>query len=262
MRDHGLFGPGSVTWRIHAHRSLLIGGLRALLVQALEPRAMAAVDQHSSFRRDPWARLRRTSDYLITTTFGDTAAAQAAGARVRKVHALVRGVDPVTGRPYRADDPELLLWILACLVDSALLVYGRYVRPLSRDERDRYWQEYKLIGNLFALRDEDMPESIEDFDAYMADMLAGDVLHVGDEVRRLAVQIVMNPTVPLPALPLLKGANFATIGLLPERLRRAYGFSWDPVRSVALHGGAEYIRRILVPVLPERFRMIPLARAA
>jgi uncharacterized protein (DUF2236 family) len=107
-----------------------------------------------------------------------------------------------------------------------------------------------------------MPETIEDFDAYMAEMLASDVLHVGDEARELAIQIVMNPPVPKPAVPLLKGANFATVGLLPERLRRAYGFSWDPVRGLAVRAGAEYTRRVLVPLLPSFIRHVPRARAA
>ena len=96
--DVGLFGPGSVTWRIHADPSMIVGGLRSLLAQALNPRAMAGVDQHSDFRVDPWGRLRRTAEYVGATTFGDTATAEAAGDMVRAVHRRVRGVDPHTGR--------------------------------------------------------------------------------------------------------------------------------------------------------------------
>jgi uncharacterized protein (DUF2236 family) len=154
------------------------------------------------------------------------------------------------GTVYRADDPDLLLWVLATLVDSALLVYQRYVGPLTRDERDAYWQDYKVIGRLFALRDEDMPETIEGFDDYMRSMVEGDVLAVDDEARELAVQIVMNPPVPLPAIPLLKVANQITIGLLPRRIRRMYGMSWDPARGLAIRAGAEYTRRFVVPLLP------------
>src|SRR4051794_41750528 len=95
--DPGLFGPDSVTWRVHAAPSMLVGGLRALLVQALQPLAMAGVDQHSDYHDDPWGRLRRTTEYVLTTTYGDTATAEHAGAVVRAVHRHVRGVDVFTG---------------------------------------------------------------------------------------------------------------------------------------------------------------------
>src|SRR5262245_936017 len=95
--DAGIFGPDSIRVRIHAAPVMLLGGLRALLVQALEPRAMAAVDQHSRFREDPWGRLERTTNFVLATTYGDTATAEAATARVRKVHERIHGVDPVTG---------------------------------------------------------------------------------------------------------------------------------------------------------------------
>src|ERR1700682_3805150 len=99
--DRGLFGPQSVTWKVHGHRSTLIGGMRALLVQALHPLAMAGVAEHSDYRSDPWGRLRRTSEFVMVATYGTTAAAQAFGERVQVVHAHVHGVDPVTGRRYQ-----------------------------------------------------------------------------------------------------------------------------------------------------------------
>src|SRR4029079_6066836 len=102
MADSGVFGPDSVAWRLHADPVMLVGGLRALLVQALEPRAMAAVDQHSLFREDPWGRLARTTSFVMNTTYGDTAAAEAAAATVRAVHTHIHGIDPVTGEAYSA----------------------------------------------------------------------------------------------------------------------------------------------------------------
>src|SRR5687768_9557676 len=116
--DPGLFGPGSVAWRIQADPSSLIGGVRALLIQALNPQTMAAVAQHSNYKSDPWKRLMGTTDYVITTTFGDTAAAHAAVARVRAIHDAISGIDDVTGLSYRASDPELLLWVHAVEVHS------------------------------------------------------------------------------------------------------------------------------------------------
>jgi uncharacterized protein (DUF2236 family) len=184
------------------------------------------------------------------------------------MHRRVRGTlgEPAgrfpAGTPYAADDPELLLWVLATLADSALVVYQKYVGRLTTGERDAYWQDYKQIGRLFALRDEEMPETIADFDAYMHAMVEGDVLHITPRARELAVQIVMRPPVPLQARPLLELVNQITVGLLPGDIRREYGLSWDPARSAALHGGAEYVRRVLVPLLPPRLRLAPVARAA
>ena len=107
-----------------------------------------------------------------------------------------------------------------------------------------------------------MPATWDDFQAYMLDMVEGEDLHVTDEARDLAVQIVMRPPVPLRMRPVLELANQITIGLLPPRLRRQYGFAWDPVRAVAIRGGAEYAKRFVVPLLPERLRLVRSARRA
>src|SRR6478735_6105381 len=118
--DDSFFGPASVTWRMSADLASPVAALRSLLMQALHPLAMAGVDQHSGWRRDPVGRLAATSAYLATVTFGDRAAARHAAARVRRIHDRVRGTDAVTGRPYAAGDPALLLWVHAALVDSVL----------------------------------------------------------------------------------------------------------------------------------------------
>src|SRR5258708_9518436 len=97
--DAGIFGPESVAWRLHADPGMLVGGLRALLVQALEPRAMAAVDQHSKVREDPWGRLERTTNFVVATAYGDTAASETPAAPVRNVHRRIHGTDHVTGAP-------------------------------------------------------------------------------------------------------------------------------------------------------------------
>src|SRR5512140_3270038 len=104
--DPGLFGPDSVTWRVHADPLMGVAGLRALLLQALHPVAMDAVDQHSDFRDDPWGRLARTAEYIGVTTYGTTSAAMLAGSRVRAVHARITG-HTSTGVEYQADDPQL-----------------------------------------------------------------------------------------------------------------------------------------------------------
>src|SRR5215470_3112582 len=149
--DAGVFGPDSVAWRIHADPVMLIGGLRALLVQGLEPRAMAAVDQHSAFREDPWGRLERTTQFVLDTTYGDTQTAEAAAARVRGVHRRIHGIDPVTGDPYSARDPDLLLWIHAVEVESFLLTYRTYAGRVSTDDGDRYVREMARVAEMVEL---------------------------------------------------------------------------------------------------------------
>ncbi len=264
----GYFSPDSMLHRVHRESVVALSGPRALLMQAADPVAFAGFFAHTGALDEPYERLNRTARVMDTVAFGSRKDADRATRRVRAMHRKVRGVTREQagrfppGTPYAADDPVLLLWILATLVDSALLVYGKYVRRLSRDERDAYWQDYKVIGNLFSLRDADMPDTIEDFDAYMHDFLTGDDLFITDEARELAVQIVMHPPVPIAVRPLLELANQITVGLLPPRIRRGYGLRWDPLRDVALHGGAEYLKRVVVPVLPDRLRLVSSARAA
>ena len=264
----GYFGDDSMLRRVHRESVVALSGPRALLMQAAHPVAFAGFFRSTGALDEPYERLHRTAVVLDTIGFGSREAADRATRRVRAMHRRVRGELSEAaghfpaGTPYAADDPELLLWILATIVDSSLLVYDKYVRGLGRDERDAYWQDYKLVGRLFGLEDDEMPEAIEDFDAYMRDMLESGDLFITPQARELAIGIVMRPPVPLKVRPLLELANQITVGLLPAEIRRGYGLSWDPARSVALHGGAEYVKRVLVPVLPERMRMLPLARAA
>jgi uncharacterized protein (DUF2236 family) len=262
------FDDGSMLRRVHREMVVALSGPRALLMQAAHPVAWAGFFAHTGGFDAPYERLQRTAQVMRTIGFGSRADADRAMRRVRAMHRRVRGelTQPVgrfpAGTPYAADDPGLLLWVLATLVDSALVVYDRYVSSLSRDERDAYWRDYKRVGRLFGLRLADMPDTIEDFDDYMDGMLVGGDLLVTDEARELAVEIVMRPRVPLKARPLLELANFITIGLLPAELRRQYGFSWDPARGLALFGGAQYLKRVIVPLLPSRLRLSPAARAA
>jgi uncharacterized protein (DUF2236 family) len=264
----GYFDDDAMLRRVNRETAVALSGPRALLMQAAHPVAFAGFFAHTGALDEPYARLHRTAVVMDTIGFGTRADADRATRRVRAMHRRVRGVTeaPVgrfpAGTPYAADDPELLLWILACLVDSALVVYRKYVRSLSRDERDAYWQDYKQVGRLFGLRDRDMPETIDDFEDYMADMLASGDLLVTPAARELAVRIVLKPPVPLTVRPLLELVNQITVGLLPADIRRQYELRWDPARAIALRGGAEYVKRVVVPLLPERLRVVSSARAA
>jgi uncharacterized protein (DUF2236 family) len=169
------------------------------------------------------------------------------------------------GTDYRADQPDLLMWVLFTLVDSGLVVYQLYVDKLSDGEQAAYWEDYKLVGRLFGLRKRDMPDSLDDLREYKREMLEGDTLHVTDWARSRARQIVLDPPVPLVARPLVETVNFITIALLPDRIRREYGFSPLPpaaVRRLLVAGGAEYVKRAVIPVLPDGLRLVPAAREA
>ncbi len=256
----GHFNDDSIIRHVHRNKVMALAGPRALLMQAAHPVAFAGFFMSTDSIQDPYPRLRRTGEVLHMIVFGERARASRATARVRAVHRRVRGelAEPAgrfpAGTPWAADDPDLLLWILATLVDSSLVVYERYVGALGRDEREAYWADYRVVGSLFGLSDRDMPERISELEDYIGDMLGGDVLYVSPQARELAIQIVMHPPVPLAARPLLEVANFVTIGLLPAKLRRQYGLGWDPVRGLMLRVGAEYTKRLVVPVLPPRIR--------
>src|ERR671916_554044 len=167
MGDPGLFGPKSVAWRVLADPSMLMAGMRGLLIQALHPLAMAGVDQHSDYKVDPWGRLQRTIEYVVTTTFGDTAAAEQMGARVRAVHERVVGVDPHTGQSYRAGDPDLLAWVHNVEVHSFVAAYRRYGGWLSDGDADRFVAEMTRVAPLVGLPADAVPSTLDDLRAVL-----------------------------------------------------------------------------------------------
>ncbi len=248
--DFGLFGPTSVTWRIHGDPASLIGGLRALLIQALRPQAMAAVDQHSDFRSDPWGRLRRTSDYLVATTFGDSATALEWGARVRAVHRRVRGIDPVTGLPYRADDPVLLLWVHAVEVHSFLKAYRQYGGPVSEVDADRYVREMVRAAELVGLHADDVPQNLGDLRDYLRSQEM-----VMTPAAREGMRYVIAPPMPLVVRPLWAIPAAAAVAILPGRARALYGLPWPQVASLAIRPSVYAVLRILNTAIPPPVRV-------
>jgi uncharacterized protein (DUF2236 family) len=267
----GYFDTDSVLRRVHRERALALAGPRALLMQAAHPLAVSGLLAHSTTLHEPYDRLARTAEVLSTIGFGEREEADRVCRRVRAMHRRVSGAlsEPMgpypAGTPYRADDPELLLWVLFTLVDSGLVVYRTYVGSLSRDDEARYWDDYKRVGRLFGLRVRDMPRTIADLDDYRRAMLDGDRLRVTDWARERARAIVLEPPVPWTAQPLVETVNFITIALLPDRIRAEYGFAPLPppfVRKALVRAGGEYVKRAVVPFLPERLRLVPAARAA
>lgn len=257
--DPGLFGPSSVAWRIHAHPSMIVGGLRALLIQALEPRALAAVDQHSDYRTDPWKRLTRTSEFITLTIYGDTAAAMQAIRRVRAVHERVFGTDPHTGEAYRANDPELLLWVHAGEVDSFLTAYERFA-TITPADADRYVAEMATVGELLGIPADLVPRDTRTLRSYLDTHRL-----MATSTARDALKFVLFPPSKLPdgVLPPVPGAKLllipgragwsvlttAAIATLPARVRRAYKLPWVPL-SPPLKLGVAAMTTAMRKVLP------------
>lgn len=265
------FGERSMIRRVMGERAVAFSGARSLLMQAAHPLAVAGLLAHSDSLEDPYDRLARTAQVLDAITFGSRLEADRVSARVRAMHRRVRGELPKAvgifpaGTPYRADDPELLMWILYTLVDSASLFYSVYVSGLSTLQRRALWEDYKVVGELFGLRLDEMPDTLDDLRDYGRSMVKGDRLCVGDWARRRAREIVLEPPVPAHLRPVLETVNFVTIALLPDEIRRQYGFSAliPPLaRKAMVRGGAVYVRRGLLPLLPDAVRHVPSARRA
>jgi uncharacterized protein (DUF2236 family) len=250
----GYFTDDSMLRRVHRERAVALSGPRALLMQAAHPVAVRGLLAHSTAIEEPYDRLARTAEVMSTIGFGSRADADRATRRVRAMH-----------RRAGVDKPDLLLWVLFTLVDSGLVVYQLYVERLTDDQQAAYWDDYRQVGRLFGLRDRDMPATLADLRDYKREMLSGDEIHVSDWARGRARSIVLEPPVPWLARPLLETVNFITIALLPDRIRREYGFGALPpaaVRRALVAGGAEYVKRAVIPLMPERLRLVPAARAA
>ena len=267
----GYFTDDSMLRRVHRERAVALSGPRALLMQAAHPLAVTGLLAHSSAMDEPYDRLARTAEVMSTIGFGSRQEADRVTAHVRSMHKRVNGriKEPVgrfpAGTPYRADQPDLLLWVLFTLVDSGVMVYRKYVGAMSRAEEAAYWDDYKVVGGLFGLEGADMPDTLADLHEYRREMLEGDTLLITDWARQRARAIVLEPPVPWIAQPLLQTANFITVALLPDRIRREYGFAplpSPPVRKALVAGGAEYVKRAVIPFVPERLRFVPAAARA
>jgi uncharacterized protein (DUF2236 family) len=266
MSDAGLFGPGSVTWRVNREGVLLLGGGAALVLQVAHPLVAAGVAEHSNYREDPWGRLYRTLDLTTKIVFGSTAVAEEAGGRIRHVHQRVHGVTTdaggryPAGTPYDARDPELLMWVHATLVHTSLQVYTRYVGSLSIGEQQTYYEEQKTLAEQVGVAREHQPETFADFNAYFNDMISGDRLGVTDALRDV-VDATLRPELPFVMRPLLEALSLATVGLLPERLRAELGLPWTANRRRVFNASRVVLTRLL-PVLPRLMREFPPARSA
>lgn len=260
--DPGLFGPDSITWRIHGDPAMALGGLRALVFQALHPLAMAAVATFSNYREDPWGRLFRTAEYVARVTYGTTQEAQAAGARVRAVHARLSGVESESGIPYRVSDPHLLRWVHCVEVGSFLAAYQRCGGRLTPEEADAYLTEQVVAAELVGLDPGTVPATVAELRDYEQRMRPE--LRVTQEARR-ALWFILWPPMPLPARPAWAGIASVAFGLLPRWARAMYGLPF----TLTAHPGADLAAlltgrslRAAIALVPGTIRDSPARKAA
>ncbi|MFC9279468.1 oxygenase MpaB family protein [Streptomyces collinus] len=222
--DPGLFGPFSVTWQVHGDPMMWVAGIRALYLQALHPRAVRGVLQNSDFRRDAWGRLMRTADFVGTTTYGTTAAAERAGARVRRIHRLLSATDPATGERYGVDEPELLLWVHCAEIDSYLHVLRRSGFPLGDADADRYIAEHRVSARLVGLDPDAVPADRAGLARYFEKVRPA--LAAGPEARVVDDFLLRPPTHPLllPAREVLwRRVAHLAYASLPPYAHELYG---------------------------------------
>jgi len=257
--DPGLYGPDSITWRVHADPSMVLGGFRALLLQALHPLAMHGVLAHSDFRDDPWGRFFRTGEYVGVTTFGTTEQAHRAGARVRGMHRKLAGVEPESGTAYRVDDPALLRWVHCVEVESFLSTAVRCGLRLSAADQDRYYAEQVRSAELVGLDPATVPSSVGQMAAYYRDVRPQ--LRVTPGAREV-VRFGLWPPMPwrvqlaTPARPTWATLVTIALGMLPRWARRMYSLPGLPTTDVAATAAGMAFRTGLL-VVPDALRAGP-----
>lgn len=261
--DVGLFGPGSVTWRVHQEPILWVAGLRSLYLQALHPRAIAGVVQNSTYRSDPWGRLARTSRYVGTVIYGTTAQARRAARRVRAIHARLTAVDPRTGERFRVDQPDLLRWVHVTEVESFLSTATRAGLRLTATEADTYHLEQRRAAALVGLDPRTVPGSVAEVDEYYR--RTRPELALTKEAAAVALFLAV-PPLPwglglTPARLGLAGVAATAVSLLPGWARQLYGLPGLPATDVTATLTARTLR-LALGVLPTWAYQGPLYRDA
>ncbi|MBO3740723.1 oxygenase MpaB family protein [Actinoplanes flavus] len=274
--DVGLFGPDSVTWKLHREPILMLGGLRSLYLQALHPRAVAGVAQNSGYRADPWGRLMRTSDYVGTVIYGTTDEVRQAAGRLRRLHARMSATDPRTGERFRIDEPDLLRWVHVAEVESFLTTAVRAGVDLTAEEIDGYYTEQLRSAELVGLDPATVPATAAEVAAYFTAMRPQ--LGLTRDGAEAAVFLTVPPIpghwggLPFrlgltlgPARWAYFGIAGTALGLLPAWARKMYGGLGWPTTDMAAALSVRGLRALIAGVLatlPEQYRMAPLRRAA
>jgi uncharacterized protein (DUF2236 family) len=254
ITDDGYFGPDSVSWRVHREVTVLFGGARALLMQAAHPLVVAGANQTGMYERNPWKRLQRTLILTYTMTFGSKAEAHAAAEKINEVHGRINGIDPVTGKRYDALDPELLLYVHACLVDSAIVFERLTVGELDDAGRQRFHEEQMLAAELCLVPRAAIPPTWQELRAWLASFLHRGDLQVTEGARRV-LDLFLDPPKEAQWRPVLRGVSRLAYGTLPAGIREMYGLPFGPWKQRAMRATFPAIRAVR-PLLPAQYRFI------
>jgi len=241
-------------WRVSRESVVALAGTCAILMQFAHPKVAAGVHDHSNFESDPVGRLRRTFDLTLAMVFGPDDSALQAAKVINSRHRTIAGPG------YAATDPDLLLWVQATLIYSALRAYRDFVGPLTDADRDLYYQDTKRVGALLGIPSELYPTDVAGFDSYLERTIEGGEIVVGETARRMA-EVVLRPG--FPGVPRMAFTPLTTItaGLLPPRLRDGYGLRWGRIERAAFAASRFGLPR-LVAIAPPQIRLLAPARRA
>jgi uncharacterized protein (DUF2236 family) len=249
-RDEGYFPRGrSMLRAVQEERVVgLFFGQRALCIGALAPLNYVGTSEHSQGKLQPFKRLAHTGIEFERVFFGSCAEADRTLARVKRMHEWVRGALPedagvfAAGTPYSALDPELMLWTMAVMMDSAQCFYELFVRRLADAEREALWQDYIRFAELFGMPREAAPQSYEAFRGYWGAKLASDEMFLTDEARYIGYATAFE--IPLPVTHQLgkRVHDLIMLGSLPERVREMYGLRYTPAHEAAFRAAVAFIR--------------------
>jgi uncharacterized protein (DUF2236 family) len=257
-----------VSWRINAERLVVLAWVRAILLQLAHPLIAAGVAEHSTFRASTPAalsRLHQTVGAMLAISFGDAQAREAALEGIRAIHRRVHGTLGTAcgpfpaGTPYSAEDPALLLWVHATLVDSVVLVYDALVAPLTDGNRDIYCADAAEVAVALGADPETVPRSWDALRAYVETEIASGSIAPCRQARELAAALLA-PSAAMVMTPVNGVLRLAGAGLLPDELRRAYGFEWSARRERAFRALMTTLR-MTRRVAPRRVAWWPAARS-
>lgn len=242
----GLYDPKSIVWRVHAYPSGWVGGIRALLLQALEPRAMAGVAQFSNFTSDVWSRFNSTSDFVMTLTYGELDTVERVVRRIKQIHQEVNGFDPISGESYSASDPYLLAYVHNCLVDSLLKSYLAIGPGLTMSDQQQYIYEMTKMADLIGADMNEIPLTVGGLDSWIASRpglcVTKESNRASDAIRDMNVPVILRPLWAI-------GWN-AAIALLPDFVRSLYNFSQNDDEKVGYVALAKVSAKAMKIVLP------------
>lgn len=258
----GFFGPQSQSWRVNREAALLLGGMRALLMQVAHPKVAQGVSDHSAYQRDPLGRGIRTFQAVHAMVFGTREEAIRAAAAVQAIHARVQGrlTHPPIGMDpeYRANDPALLMWVYATLIDSAVMTYELFFTRLTDEEREALYQEGKVFAQLVGVPKSCIPPTWCAFQGWMSETLSGPTISVTPVARDIAHSLLAGSALTR----LLSPVNYLlAAGMLPERLRREYGLRWNYATRVLYRLLVGSVR-VTARLMPADWRVMPMARRA